>query len=64
MAAEREDRLDSTTDGARPTEFILADAGLSNTEIANLLDKKRDTVQKTIMRARTKDQKSTRKGKR
>jgi DNA-directed RNA polymerase specialized sigma24 family protein len=52
MAAEREERIESSGNGARPTEVILADAGLSNNEIAGLLDKKRDTVQKTIQRAR------------
>jgi hypothetical protein len=52
MAAEREDRLEPNANGARPTEVILADAGLSNTEIATLLAKKPDTVQKKVLRAR------------
>jgi DNA-directed RNA polymerase specialized sigma24 family protein len=52
MAAEREERLEPSPNGGRPTEVILAAAGLSNVEIATLLDKKRDTVQKTILRAR------------
>jgi hypothetical protein len=51
MAAEREERLEPSPNGARPTEVILAAAGLSNAEIALLLDKKRDTVAKTIQRA-------------
>ena len=51
MAAEREERLEPSPEGARPTEVILANAGLSNAEIAMLLNKKRDTVQKTILRA-------------
>ena len=64
MAAEREDRLEPSANGARRTEVVLAGAGLSNSEIAALLDKKPDTVKKTIQRARqaTKD-KPTGKGK-
>ena len=52
MVAEREERLEPSPNGPRPTEVILATAGLGNAEIAALLDKKRDTVQKTVLRAR------------
>ncbi len=49
-AADREERIEPSANGARPTEVILAAAGLSNGEIGGLLDKKRDTVAKTILR--------------
>ncbi|MEO6701020.1 MAG: hypothetical protein ABI140_14785 [Jatrophihabitantaceae bacterium] len=58
LVAEREDRLASLDgkNGIEPkkTELILANSGLSVHQIGELLDKKPDTVQKTITRARAK----------
>jgi predicted transcriptional regulator len=53
MADEREARVGSDR-GARKTELILADAGLSIGEIASLLGKNYDAVKQTIRRGRTK----------
>jgi DNA-directed RNA polymerase specialized sigma24 family protein len=50
MVAEREERLSGDSTG-RKTEVILASAGLAPAEIAALVGKKYDTVQKTILRA-------------
>ncbi len=64
LAAEREDRLEPNGNGARSTEFVLWNAGLSNSEIATLLAKKRDTVEKAVKRARNASGASTKTGKR
>ena len=50
MVAEREERLSGDSTG-RKTEVILASAGLTPAEIAVLIGKKYDTVQRTISRA-------------
>lgn len=53
LADERESRVGNDR-GARKTELVLADAGLSIGEIASLLGKNYDTVKQTIRRGRTK----------
>jgi DNA-directed RNA polymerase specialized sigma24 family protein len=50
-AAERDERL-GTAGPTRRTEVLLADAGLSYGAIAGLTGKKRDSVRKTVERAR------------
>jgi DNA-directed RNA polymerase specialized sigma24 family protein len=49
--AEREERL-GTGGPTRRTEVVLADAGLSYGAIASLTGKKRDSVRKSVERAR------------
>jgi DNA-directed RNA polymerase specialized sigma24 family protein len=50
QVAEREERM---AEGApRRTELILADAGLSFAAIASVTGKKRDSIRKTVERAR------------
>jgi DNA-directed RNA polymerase specialized sigma24 family protein len=51
LIAEREDRL-AKTDDPRRTEVVLADAGLSLSEIAMLTGRKYESVKTTIRRAR------------
>jgi DNA-directed RNA polymerase specialized sigma24 family protein len=52
MAAEREDRFEPSPNGSRRTEVVLSDAGLTNLEIAGVMGKTKDAVQKVIQRAR------------
>jgi DNA-directed RNA polymerase specialized sigma24 family protein len=57
LAAEREDRLaqkDNPKAEIRKTEVVLADAGLTSAQIGKILDKKPNSVTKTISRARAK----------
>lgn len=55
LATERDDRLGETpTDKQRRTELVLADAGLTATEIGIVLNKKPGTVAKAVSRARAK----------
>jgi DNA-directed RNA polymerase specialized sigma24 family protein len=58
MVADREDRLAVGHNGRggepRKTEVILADAGLTSSEIAPLVGKKLPAVKKTIQRGRSK----------
>lgn len=55
LAAERDDRLNGVaTDKQRRTELVLADAGLTASEIAAVLNKKPGTVAKAVSRARAK----------
>lgn len=57
LAAERDDRLalkERSNVELRKTEVILADAGLSPTQIGKILAKKPNSVAKTISRARSK----------
>jgi len=58
LIAEREDRLalheGKSPGDLRKTEVILSSVGLSYQQIAALLDKKADTVQKTVSRAKLK----------
>ncbi len=57
LAADRDDKLREVTssDARRRTEVVLADAGLSPSEIGKVLNKKPNTVAKIIQRARAKD---------
>jgi DNA-directed RNA polymerase specialized sigma24 family protein len=51
-------QIDDRTEGQRrPTELILADVGLSLSEIATLTGRKYESVKTTIRRARQTDQK-------
>jgi len=54
LVAEREERLNGTDDKnkAAKTEVLLANAGLSATEIAQLMGKNLAAVRKTIQRGR------------
>lgn len=57
LAAERDERAASHPIGSsaiRKTELVLADAGIATPIIARLLNKKPNTVAKTIARARGK----------
>ena len=57
LAADREERvIAQAKSGAelRRTEVVLADAGIAPAHIAQLLDKKPNSVLKTIARARAK----------
>ena len=59
LAAEREERVNLDKDLAkepRKTEVILADSGMSPTQIATVLAKKGKLVSQTIIRARKKEQ--------
>ena len=60
LAAEREERVNldkGLAKGPRKTEVILADSGMSPTQIATVLGKKGKLVSQTIIRARKKEQK-------
>jgi len=60
LAADRDDRLRESNNGdRRKTELVLADAGLTAGEIGKVLNKKANSVSKTIQRARAKDAVST-----
>jgi DNA-directed RNA polymerase specialized sigma24 family protein len=50
QVAERQDR--SSGEAGRPSELLLADAGVSLTDIATLTGRKYETVKTTIRRAR------------
>lgn len=52
LIAEREDRLAGEDDKPVKTEVVLANAGLSAPEIAQLIGKTDDAVRKTIQRGR------------
>lgn len=53
LAVMREDTLAQGKDAEpRKTEVVLSDAGIPNPQIATLLGKKLDTVQKIILRTR------------
>jgi DNA-directed RNA polymerase specialized sigma24 family protein len=56
LAADRDDRLrdPNSSERARRTELVLADAGLTPQEISKVLNKKPNTVAKMISRARSK----------
>ena len=58
LAADREDRTASrdrvSSEQARKTELVLADAGLTAAQIGRILGKKPNSVAKTISRARAK----------
>jgi len=55
-AADREERVaDERAGGARRTELVLSDAGLTAAQIGGVLGKKTNTVAKTISRARGKE---------
>ena len=60
LAAEREDRLaqkDRSGAELRKTEIVLADVGLTATQIGRVLGKKPNSVAKTISRARARNEK-------
>lgn len=60
MAADRDERvaaLDKSSAPPRRTEVVLADAGLTAQQIGLLLNKKPNSVAKTVARARQKAQK-------
>jgi len=54
LVAEREERLTGTDEKSKPakTEVLLANAGLSPSEIAQLMGKNFEAVRKTIQRGR------------
>jgi DNA-directed RNA polymerase specialized sigma24 family protein len=54
LVAEREERLNGTDHKNKPakTEVLLSNAGLSATEIAQVMGKNLAAVQKTIQRGR------------
>lgn len=58
LAADRDERLAAVERGKpvppRRTEIVLADAGFTPHQIGGLLNKKPNSVAKTIARARTK----------
>jgi DNA-directed RNA polymerase specialized sigma24 family protein len=54
LVDEREERLRENK-GARKTELLLADAGLSIEDIAAVMGKKYDAVRMTISRSRFKE---------
>lgn len=57
IAADREERIASsaTPESLRKTELVLADAGLSAAEIGKILNKKSNSVAKTISRVRARE---------
>ena len=59
LAAEREERVsyDKSSVDPRKTELVLADSGMTLTQIASILGKKNKLVSQTIIRARNKDSK-------
>jgi DNA-directed RNA polymerase specialized sigma24 family protein len=60
MAADRDERVaahDKSPAPPRRTEVVLADAGLTSQQIGLLLNKKPNSVAKTISRAKQKTQK-------
>lgn len=57
LAADRDDRIATagpSSSAIRKTEVVLADAGLAALDIAKILNKKANSVTKTITRARAK----------